>query len=104
MQDKGLCVYDRKYNYKYLGKSLSLSGEDRKQVSEFMNAYYDLLEKIAACELPLSLKASAFNNMALSKVLHHFYNTRLTAEQLVEMDQRFTEKVRDSDDSDSKFP
>ena len=102
MQDKGLCVYDRKYNYKYLGKSLSLSGKDRKQVSEFINAYYDLLDKIAACELPLLLKASAFNNMALSKVLHHFHNTRLTEEQLVEMDQRLTEK--DSDDSDSKFP
>ena len=94
VQDKNLTVYDRKYCYKYLGKSLSLSGEDNTQIFEFIEQYHQLISQIAKCKLPLALKASAFNNMALANILHHFYNTRLTVEQLDELDVYLTKVVR----------
>ena len=82
VQDQSLTVYDRESCYKYLGKSLSLSGEDTTQVVGFIEEYQKLVKQIAECRLPLALKASAFNNMALAKILHHFYNTRLTVRRI----------------------
>ena len=64
---------DQNVTYKYLGKLL---------VIEMIDTYSDLVHKIQQCNLPLALKASAFNNLALAKILHHFYNTRLSEEQL----------------------
>ena len=81
--------------YKYLGKSLALSGEDSLQVIEMIDTYSDLVHKIQQCNLPLPLKASAFNNLALVKILHHFYNTRLSEEQLEKLDILLTSAVRD---------
>ena len=95
VQDQSLTVYDRKSCYKYLGKSLSLSGEDTTQVVGFIEEYQKLVKQIAECRLPLALKASAFNNMALAKTLHHFYNTRLTVQQIEEFDDILTKTVRD---------
>ena len=76
--------------YKYLGKLLALSGEDSLQVIEMIDTYSDLLHKIQQCNLPLLLKASAFNNLALAKILHHFYNIRLSEEQLDKLDTVLT--------------
>ena len=45
--------------------------------------------------LPLSLKISALNNMALSKVLHHFYNSRINENILNEIDDHLTKIVRE---------
>ena len=73
-------ICDRNMTYKDLGKSIALSAEDSLQVSEIIDTYSDLVHKIQQCNLPLSLKASAFNNLALAKILHHFYNTRLSEE------------------------
>ena len=73
-------VHGRNTSYKYLGKSLSLSGEDPEQICEIIEEYEDLLSKISKCDLSLALKASAFNNMALAKIFHHFYNSRLGEE------------------------
>eukprot|EP00795_Rhopilema_esculentum_P017880 gene17880-biopygen1733 len=87
-------VYPRDKSYKYLGKSLSLSGEDAVQVYEVIESYKDLLEKITSCKLPLALKASALNNLALAKILHHFYNTRFTEEQLELMEKSLVKAVR----------
>ena len=75
VQGNVLETYGRSYSYKYLGKSLSLSGEDSAQDEEFIETYLDLVKKISDSSLPLALKASALNNMALAKILHHFYNT-----------------------------
>ena len=77
-----------------MGISLSLSGEDLKQVDQILENYNELLDKISKCKLPLSLKASAFNNMTLAKILHHFNNTRFTEEQLEELDKALTQTVR----------
>ena len=94
VQSHELAVCGRNRPYKYLGKSLSLSGEDPKQVNQMLENYKELLDKISKCKLPLSLKASAFNNMALAKILHHFNNTRFTEEQLEELDKAQTQTVR----------
>ena len=94
VQSNELAVCGRNKPYKYLGKSLSLSGEDPKQVNQILENYKELLDKISKCKLPLSLKASAFNNMALAKILHHFNNTRFTEEQLEELDKAQTQTVR----------
>ena len=72
-----------------------MSGEDSAQVEEFIETYLDLVKKISDSSLPLALKASALNNMALAKILRHFYNTRLTEEQLDFIDKSVTTTVRE---------
>ena len=61
-----LCKLD--INYKYFGKSLSLCGEDEKQFDEFINKYQTLVDQIKLSVLPISVKCSAFNNLALAKI------------------------------------
>ena len=56
IQSKMLSVYSQFETYKYLGKSLSLSGEDAQQIDEFISSYVSLLHKIIISELPISLK------------------------------------------------
>ena len=94
VQGNVLETFDRNYSYKYLGKSLSLSGEDSAEVEEFIETYLDL-KNISDSSLPLALKASALNNMTLANILHHFYNTRLTEEQLDDIDKSVTKTVRE---------
>ena len=80
--------------YKYLGKSLNIAGEDVKQIENFIADYKELVGKIAECTLPLSLKLSALNNMALTKISHHFDNTRLNEKQLDELDDKIISTVK----------
>ena len=68
VQNHELSVHGRNTSYKYLGKSLSLSGEDPEQICEIIEEYEDLLSKISKCDLPLALKASAFNNIRLFNI------------------------------------
>ena len=77
---QGNCLESCDWSVTY--KSLGLSREDSLQVIEMIHTYSDLLDKIQQCNLPRALKASAFNNLALAKNLHHFYKTRLSEEQL----------------------
>ena len=72
-----------------------MSGEDSAQVEQFIKTYLDLVKKISDSSLPLALKASALNNMALAKILHHFYNSRLSEEQLEDIDKSVTKTVRE---------
>ena len=94
VQSHDLAVFGRNRPYKYSGKSLSLSGEDPKQVDQILENYKELLDKISKCKLPFSLKANAFNNMALAKILHHYNNTRFTEELLEGLDKALTQTVR----------
>ena len=55
----------------------------------------DLVHKIQQCNLPLALKANAFNNLAPAKILYYFYNTRLSEEQLEKLDNLLTSAVPD---------
>ena len=41
--------------YKYLGKSVSLSGEDTEQISDYIKSYKELVLKLNVCKLPLAL-------------------------------------------------
>ena len=95
IQGNALTTHQRKEPYKYLGKSLSLFGEDEEQIAEFISEYKILVGKIKLCKLPLSLKSAALNNLALAKILHHFYNTRLSEKQLNDLDHYLTENVRE---------
>ena len=45
--------------------------------------------------LPISLKCSAFNNLALAKILHQFYNTRLSEIHIDLMEKHLVTSVRD---------
>ena len=94
VQDKVLPVLKRNEPYKYLGKCMTIAGEDPEQIDDFIEKYTTLVDKIAACNLPLSLKASALNNMALAKILHHFDNTRLEVVQLKLLNDKLTNVVR----------
>ena len=95
IQSKQIQVVSRDTLYKYLGKSVTLSGEDLEQISEFIKTYKELVLKIKSCKLPLALKASAFNNMALAKILLHFYNTRLFEKDLKDIDGFLTKHLRE---------
>ena len=94
IQGNAIEVYPRDKPFKYLGKSLSLFGKGSVQVLEVIESYKDLLEKITICKLPLALRATALNNLALAEILHHFYNTRFTEEQLECMDKSLVKAVR----------
>ena len=84
----------RRKPYKYLGKSVTLNGEDPEQITGIITTYKELVEQVCSCQLPLSLKVCALNNMALAKVIHFFCNTRFEEKQLVEIDTYLTNKVR----------
>ena len=95
LQNKIIPLGQRNETYMYLGKSLSIEGEDTKQVNDFCEQYKTLLDKICTCTLPISLKCSALNNMALAKILHHFSNTRLKEDVLKSLDNYLVHKVRE---------
>ena len=62
-----LPVYQCDKPYKYLGKSISIVGEDAEQIMDIVEIYKDLVTKIKDSDLPLALKGSAMNNLALAK-------------------------------------
>ena len=95
LQNKIIPLGHRNETYTYLGKTLSIEGEDSVQIEEFCSEYRSLIDKICLCTLPVSLKCSAFNNMALAKVLHHFSNTRLKEGVLKDLDKYLINKVRE---------
>ena len=95
LQDKRIPNSKRKEAYMYLGKSVSIEGEDPEQINDFCDAYKSNVEKICTSTLPLSLKCKALNDMALAKVLHHFSNTRLKRTLLKSLDDFLTDKVRE---------
>ena len=88
IQGEKIKTYKRTQTYKYLGKSFSICGEDPKQVEDFIEEYKKALDKIEGSSLPIPLKPSAFNNIALAKILHHFDNTRIEEKQLEELDKK----------------
>ncbi len=94
IQGEKIETYKRSQAYKYLGKSLSICGEDPKQVEGFIEEFKETIDKIEGSSLPIPLKLSAFNNMALAKILHHFDNTRIEEKQLEEMDSKVSCVIR----------
>ena len=84
-----------KRNKSYLGKLITINGDDPKYVSEIFSTYKDQVEKICQCKLPLSFKVYTLNNMDLAKVLHVFCNTHIEGKLLIEIDVFLTNKVRE---------
>lgn len=95
VQSKPIPLFQRNQTYKYLAKSLSLCGEDHIQLNEVVSIYKQLMDDIKQCDLPLSLKCSAFNNLALAKILHHFDNSRISGLILDELDKYLVEALRE---------
>ena len=93
-QNQELTVYSRCNPYVYLGKSLTVNGEDPVQVLKFIVKFKSNVDKICACNLPITLKCSAINNLALAQILHHFYNTRLEEQEIEDLDKYVTTKIR----------
>ena len=94
IQNQELTVCSRCDPYVYLGKSLTVNGEDPAQVLEFIVKFKSNVDKICACNLPITLKCSAINNLALAQILHHFYNTRLEEQEIEDLDKYVTTKIR----------
>ena len=95
VQGETIATYKRSGSYKYLGKSFTIAGEDEKQVKDFIKEFKDIIDKIKECTLPIPLKLSAFNNMALAKISHHFENTKIEEKQLEELDTKITKIVKE---------
>ena len=95
IQENKIPVLSKEKSYKYLGKSVSLVGEDYNQINEMVKEYTELIDKIKVSKLPVNLKINAINNMALSKILHNFYNSRIKEEDLIYMDKHLVEAVRE---------
>ena len=51
IQGNQLPLYNRSTPYKYLGKSLALSGEDPLQISEFVDGYRKLVDQIKQLQI-----------------------------------------------------
>ena len=94
VQVEEIKMCERDEGYKNLGKSLTVAGEDEKQIRAFIEDFKTILDKIESCSLPIPLKMSDFNNMALAKVLHHFDNSKLEEKQLEEMDSKISSTVK----------
>lgn len=73
-----------------------LCGEDEKQIVEFINKCKTLVGEINSSVLSKALlKCSAFNNLALPKILHYFYNTRLFEIHIESLEKYLVSAVRD---------
>ena len=83
-------------SFTYLGKPLTVAGEEEKHVKDIIKTYGDLLDQISACLLPLALKLEALESVALSKVQHHFANTAFTEDQLQELDKLLASFLRNT--------
>ena len=81
-------------SFTYLGKSLTAAGEEEKHVKDIVKTYGDFLDQISACFLPLALKLEALENVALSKIQHHFANIAFTEEQLQELNKLLASFLR----------
>ena len=60
-----------------------------------MNRYKKLIDQIQLSVLSIVLKCSAFNNLELAKILHDFYNTKLSKICIESMKNRLVSAVRE---------
>ena len=70
-------VLKRHEEFVYLGKPLLWRGPE-SHVNKIIETYSDLLDKIVTSVAPIPIKLEALLFIALSKIIHHFANTRLT--------------------------
>ena len=87
----------------YLGKPLTVAGEDENKVPNMLRDCSEILENIIACSLPLALKIEALETMGLSKIEHHFSNTYITEEQLQDFDKVLISRRRTTEPEDRYY-
>ena len=94
VQGEKIETHERTQRCKNLGKSFSIRFEDPKQVEDCIEEYKETIDQIEGSSLPIPLKLSAFNNMALDKILQHFDNTRVGEKQLEQLDKKISSVKR----------
>ena len=75
-------VLTRNEYYVYLGKPLSVAGENPTHVNEIYDEYCDLLNKIISIDLPIPIKIESLEVIAMSKFSHHFPNIVINEDRL----------------------
>ena len=84
---KEVKVHERHEPCTYLGKPLTVAGEDENHVEEIFDKYVELLDNIATSVAPIPVKLEALEIMALAKIAHQFANTRISEEKVSEFDK-----------------
>ena len=78
----------------YLGKPLTMVREPESYVKEIIKTYSDLLDKIVTSVALIAIKLEVPKVLVLSKIIHHFANTRLTEQHLDELDTLLVKSLR----------
>ena len=84
--DELVPVLQHHEKFVYLGKPLTVAGEFEEHSKEIIEEYSNLLHLISISVAPVSIKIEALEVIALSKIVHHFANTRFNEDQLNELD------------------
>ena len=87
-------VLQRHEKFVYLGKPLTVAGEFEEHSKEIIEDYSSLLHLTSISVAPVSIKIEALEVIALSKIVHHFANTRFNEDQLNELDTLLTKTIR----------
>ena len=72
---------------------MTVGGEFEEHSKEIIEEYSDLLQLISFSVAPVSIKIEALEVIALSKIVHHFANTRFNEDQLNEVDTLLTKTI-----------
>ena len=88
--DELVPVLQHQEKFVYLGKPLTVAGEFEKHSKDIIEDYSNLLPLISISVAPVSIKIEALAVIALSKIVHHFANTRFNENQLHELDTLLT--------------
>ena len=87
-------VHERHEPSIYLGKPLTVAGEDENDVEEIFDKYVELLDNIATSVAPIPVKLEALEIIALAKIAHQFANTRIWEEKILELDKALIKCLR----------
>ena len=80
-------VHERNEPYTYSGKPLTIAGEDENHVEEIFDKYVELLDNIATSMAHIPVRLEALEIIALAKIAHQFANTRISEEEILELDK-----------------
>ena len=88
-----LSILDERYISPIPVAGLTVAGEFEEHSKEIIEEYSNLLHLIFISVAPVSIKIEALEVIALSKIVHHFANTRFNEDQLNELDTLLTKTI-----------
>ena len=91
--DELVPVLQHHERFAYLGKPLIVTREFEEHSKEIIEEYSNLLHLISISVAHVSIKIEALEIIALSKIVHHFANTRFNEDQINELDNRLTKTI-----------